>query len=474
MKIYIDKFGTTYEYYDYTHYNSYIQKNHNQMSPYLHYEDLMELFSKNVNSIKFIGFKDATWKSSHTHVYFEYDNMVYEHSISNIKTKFADHRYKPGRICRTLEQIINESIYIFKKYDKFNFHSSASFNGARTIINYTIEGRERIFSIPFNSLIKDFKGGSPCYSYEEVENISIKKLNEHNLRFISISKFNGVFSCIEYEQPTQKGKKYVDFNILIYNEWKGNLPNITNEEVNNRISEKMKKLNINEYEIVEYNSTRSMVEYTVDDISYTTSYDKIMHPTWKGNPRYTKERIIKLSKKYCKGKKFQFNKIIGNVKGINTIIELELENGMFIYPKFIQLKGGSDFNTSTDGKILTEIIYPLFDNYITQKRFENCRNPETGYLLPYDLYVPEFNLLLEKDGVQHYNPTAYFNKTYESYLKLRERDEFKNKYAISNGYNFMRIADYEDHEKILKSFLKLIEENPGKQIVQIYGEVQII
>ncbi|EON7974022.1 hypothetical protein HI146_RS28460, partial [Escherichia coli] len=64
--------------------------------------------------------------------------------------------------------------------------------------------------------------------------------------------------------------------------------------------------------------------------------------------------------------------------------------------------------------------------------------------------------------------------TYESYLKLRERDEFKNKYAISNGYNFMRIADYEDHEKILKSFLKLIEENPGKQIVQIYGEVQII
>ncbi|HBN4943367.1 TPA: hypothetical protein L2Y74_001144 [Escherichia coli] len=103
-----------------------------------------------------------------------------------------------------------------------------------------------------------------------------------------------------------------------------------------------------------------------------------------------------------------------------------------------------------------------------EKTFPDLKNKSK---LPYDFYIRDINTLFEYDGSNHFEERE---SGWGNGLMRKKHDKIKTEYAIKNGYNFIRIAYYEDHIGALKSFLKLIEENPGKQIVQIYGEVQII
>ncbi|WGM49804.1 HNH endonuclease [Escherichia phage vB_Ec-M-J] len=104
---------------------------------------------------------------------------------------------------------------------------------------------------------------------------------------------------------------------------------------------------------------------------------------------------------------------------------------------------------------------------ITEKTFNDLKDKMK---LPYDFYVKDLNALIEYDGSDHFKNKSSRN----NFIDRQKKDKMKTEYAINNGYNFLRIAYYEGHLEVLESFLKLIEENPGKQIVQIYGDVKII
>lgn len=59
-------------------------------------------------------------------------------------------------------------------------------------------------------------------------------------------------------------------------------------------------------------------------------------------------------------------------------------------------------------EILTENeIQKYTDNYVKQKRFDDCRNIKTNYLMPFDFYLPELNLCIEVDGEQHFKPSKF-------------------------------------------------------------------
>lgn len=66
-----------------------------------------------------------------------------------------------------------------------------------------------------------------------------------------------------------------------------------------------------------------------------------------------------------------------------------------------------------------------------QKTFEGLKSKNK---LRYDFYIPSINLLVEADGPQHYdiNHWHYNNSTLQ-------RDELKNRYALKNGINLVRI-----------------------------------
>lgn len=61
----------------------------------------------------------------------------------------------------------------------------------------------------------------------------------------------------------------------------------------------------------------------------------------------------------------------------------------------------------------------------TQKSFENCRF-ENNYLAKFDFYLPEYNILIEYDGKQHFIEGKGLFDNPISFEKTKQHDEFKN------------------------------------------------
>jgi len=56
----------------------------------------------------------------------------------------------------------------------------------------------------------------------------------------------------------------------------------------------------------------------------------------------------------------------------------------------------------------------------------------------YDFYLPDFNLIIEVDGRQHYEPVDFFNRD-RSFEEIQAIDELKNMKAKDNGLYIMRL-----------------------------------
>lgn len=82
-----------------------------------------------------------------------------------------------------------------------------------------------------------------------------------------------------------------------------------------------------------------------------------------------------------------------------------------------------------------------------QKRFENCKDDRK---LPFDFYVPEKNLLIEYNGIQHYRNS--FGIKIHEWHRYKHHDWLKRKFAKENGFNLLTIS-YKD-DKIIENILK--------------------
>jgi len=89
--------------------------------------------------------------------------------------------------------------------------------------------------------------------------------------------------------------------------------------------------------------------------------------------------------------------------------------------------------------------------YISEFRINGCKNQIT---LPFDFYLPKYNMCIEYDGEQHFRPIEYFGgiKTFEKQI---ERDKIKNDYYLDNNIKLIRIPFnmFDEIENILISEL---------------------
>jgi len=68
----------------------------------------------------------------------------------------------------------------------------------------------------------------------------------------------------------------------------------------------------------------------------------------------------------------------------------------------------------------------------------------------YDFFIPEKNICIEYDGVQHFQPVNYFGGK-EAFEKQKIRDQIKNDYCLRNNIKLIRISYIEKGiENILK------------------------
>ena len=88
--------------------------------------------------------------------------------------------------------------------------------------------------------------------------------------------------------------------------------------------------------------------------------------------------------------------------------------------------------------------------YVQEKCFSDCRDKRP---LPFDFYLPEYNLCIEFDGQGHYEP-----KFGEHSLKQTiYHDNIKNKYCVANDINLLRIP-YWDGNNMEQTILNKIDE----------------
>lgn len=103
-----------------------------------------------------------------------------------------------------------------------------------------------------------------------------------------------------------------------------------------------------------------------------------------------------------------------------------------------------------------EIIKLLQDNNInfeTQKTFETCRFPKTNKKGKFDFYLPDYKILIEFDGAQHFFNNEYSRMTRDEFLEQVERDKFKNQWCQKNNISLIRIPYYFLHRIKLEDLL---------------------
>jgi hypothetical protein len=101
--------------------------------------------------------------------------------------------------------------------------------------------------------------------------------------------------------------------------------------------------------------------------------------------------------------------------------------------------------------------------YKNQHSFEDCRNPNTNRKLKFDFYLPEKNLIIEFDGIQHFDEGVggILGGTHAATLSEvksnQYRDALKNKYLSDKKIDILRIkyTELSKIHEILKS--KLVE-----------------
>jgi hypothetical protein len=111
-------------------------------------------------------------------------------------------------------------------------------------------------------------------------------------------------------------------------------------------------------------------------------------------------------------------------------------------------------NKSVGETLIREIL--LKNNLIfeEQKRFKECRNILP---LPFDFYLPEYNICIEYDGIHHFKPVIYSNtdNALKSFELVKKRDKIKTKFCNENNIKLIRISSLID----VKNILNLLRKN---------------
>ena len=87
---------------------------------------------------------------------------------------------------------------------------------------------------------------------------------------------------------------------------------------------------------------------------------------------------------------------------------------------------------SKNERLVSIILTKINENYITQKEFSDCRIKQP---LPFDFYLPQYNMVIETHGKQHYEEIKFY-KTNEHTLKS---DRIKKKYCKDNNIQYCEI-----------------------------------
>jgi hypothetical protein len=107
-------------------------------------------------------------------------------------------------------------------------------------------------------------------------------------------------------------------------------------------------------------------------------------------------------------------------------------------------------NDSKGEKIISDFLKNKSIIYFREYKFQSCKN-----ILPlkFDFFLPDRNICIEYDGVQHFKPISIFGGDV-AFEKLKINDEIKNNFCKSENINLIRISYLDDINEVLLQKIK--------------------
>ena len=173
-----------------------------------------------------------------------------------------------------------------------------------------------------------------------------------------------------------------------------------------------------------------------------------------GNYRKTNDEFISECEKIHNNKyDYSLTNHINNKTKVKIICK---KHGLFLQNPSHHINGhGCPICNSSKGETkVREILNKYKINFIEQKKFSNCKNKQKNRFLRFDFYLIDFNICIEYDGVQHFNPTSSWGGI-QQFLRTSENDRIKNKFCKKNNIKLKRIS-YKSFNQIEKIIEKII------------------
>jgi len=132
------------------------------------------------------------------------------------------------------------------------------------------------------------------------------------------------------------------------------------------------------------------------------------------------------------------------------------KHGIFKQKPYLHTSGSgcTKCNNSKGEKIISWFLTKKGIKYETQKTFDECKDVRK---LRFDFYLPDYNICIEYNGIQHYEEVNAFGG--ESYLKnIKSKDNIKYNYCKDNSIKLL-VIKYTDIDNIsnkISDYINLI------------------
>jgi len=164
---------------------------------------------------------------------------------------------------------------------------------------------------------------------------------------------------------------------------------------------------------------------------------------------YTKESFIEKSKK-IHFDKYNYDLVLykNSKEKVKIICN---KHGEFKQSPAMHLQGQGcpNCNNSLGENRIYNILKLKKVEFIQQKTFDDCKNIRP---LPFDFYIPSKNILIEFQGIQHYDYYHHFGGII-GYNNLIKNDGIKKKYASDNNIKLIEIKYDDDIVDILNKII---------------------
>lgn len=226
---------------------------------------------------------------------------------------------------------------------------------------------------------------------------------------------------------------------------------LTLDELNDGVLKRCKEINCSITKPV-INKNNIYLRCNIDGYEWNCKYNSFVNnktgcPKCGGVAKITQEYAENIVNKRCI--KMNYSLIEPFVFKTNkTKIKLKCNNcGHFFSPTyngFISAETGcKKCNQSKGEERITNFLNLKKIDFIQEYKFDDCKYVRK---LLFDFYLPEYKLLIEYDGEQHFQPQNCWGGEKEFQI-IKKRDEIKNRFCTENQIDLLRIKYNENVEE---------------------------